>query len=147
MVAMPGGDIVMSYVVRRGYVGNADGFPQFGIEAVVSHNNGRTWDLDHRYILHHWPGPAKGPNSWCGGCQATSSVLLPDGWIITTYGTGYRAEFPVSGPPRKPAPWDMGLVRWRPNAETADADRRVRDAPFDSEVRNTLDPARGRPGR
>ena len=145
MVVMPNGDVVMSYVVRRGYVENADGFPQFGIEAVVSHDNGRTWDLDHRYILHDWPGPAKGPNFWCGGCQATSSVLLPDGWIITAYGTGYRAKFPVSGRPGHPRPWDIGIVCWRPAARTYAADRRIRDAAFDSDARNILDPAQGRP--
>lgn len=32
----------MTYVVRKGYVNTADGFPQFGIEAVVSRDNGQT---------------------------------------------------------------------------------------------------------
>jgi len=48
LVLMPDGDIVMTYVVRKGgYVDSKDGFPQFGVEAIVSHDHGRTWDLDH----------------------------------------------------------------------------------------------------
>ena len=31
----------------KGYVNTPDGFPQFGIEAMFSRDNGRTWDLDH----------------------------------------------------------------------------------------------------
>ncbi|MBU4273350.1 MAG: glycoside hydrolase, partial [Planctomycetes bacterium] len=36
LVLMPNRDIVMTYVVRKGYVDAPDGHPQFGIEAVVS---------------------------------------------------------------------------------------------------------------
>jgi len=140
MVVMPKGDVVMSYVVRRGYVDTPEGFTQFGIEAVVSHDDGRTWDLDHRYILDCWAAPIKGENSWSGGCQGTSSVLVPDGWILTAYGTGYRAKYPPSGRPGHPTPRDIGLVRWRPSSEPVDSDRRIRDAAFDSDVRNVFDP-------
>ena len=56
----PSGEIVMTYVVRKGYVDSPDGFPQFGVEAVVSRDHGQTWDLDHRYILHHWIGHIEG---------------------------------------------------------------------------------------
>jgi len=44
MVLMPNGDIVMTYVVRLGYPATHEGFPQFGVEALVSHDNGKTWD-------------------------------------------------------------------------------------------------------
>ncbi|MDA1215134.1 MAG: sialidase family protein, partial [Planctomycetota bacterium] len=47
MVLLPNGDLVMTYVVRKGYIDSPDGFRQFGIEAVVSKDHGRTWDLDH----------------------------------------------------------------------------------------------------
>jgi hypothetical protein len=45
MVVLPDGDIVMTYVVRRGYPDTAEGFPQMGIEAVVAATLGRpgTW--------------------------------------------------------------------------------------------------------
>ena len=42
LVLMPNQDIVMTYVVRLGYVDDQNGFPQFGIEAVASHDHGAT---------------------------------------------------------------------------------------------------------
>jgi Neuraminidase (sialidase) len=118
MVLMPNGDIVMSYVVRKGYIDTPDGFPQFGIEAVVSHDDGHNWDLDHRYILHTWAGNRKkspnesqpGPQAWWASCQCTSTVRLPDGSLLTTFSTGYRIP---PGPNAQPTPRDVGLVLWR----------------------------------
>ena len=83
MVVMPDNDIIMTYVVRKGYPDTDDGYPQFGIEAIVSHDNGETWDLDHRYILSYWKGIRKGPNAWYSSSQATSTILLPDGSLLT----------------------------------------------------------------
>jgi hypothetical protein len=60
MILLPNQGIVMTYVVRLGYVDDRNGFPQFGIEAVVSHDHGVTWDLDHRSLLHVWSGKRKG---------------------------------------------------------------------------------------
>lgn len=110
MVLLPTGDIVMTYVVRLGYPDTSNGFPQFGIEAVVSHDNGETWDLDHRYILTSWPGNRKGPNAWWASSQSTSSILLPDGSILTAFGTGYRSQPDENG---RHAPRDVGLVYWQ----------------------------------
>lgn len=137
LLRMPNGDIVMTDVVRKGYVDSPDGFPQFGIEAVVSHDHGQTWDLDHKYILHQWVGHMKGGNSWWPSSQATSSVLLPDGSIVTAFGTGYRCQANAQG---LPAPRDVGLVQWRLNSGAVNAETRVRDAPFDSDARNVFDP-------
>ena len=140
LILLPGGEIVMTYVVRKGYVNTPDGFPQFGIEAVVSRDHGETWDLDHKYILHHWIGHIKdGPTAWYPSSQATSSVLLPDGSILTAFGTGYRCQDIVKG---QPAPRDAGLIRWRLNADSVNAETKLRDAPFDSELRNAFDPDR-----
>jgi hypothetical protein len=143
LVLMPNHDIVMTYVVRKGYVDTADGFPQFGIEAVVSHDNGQNWDLDHRYLLHTWAGNRKqSPNAWWASSQATSSVLLPGDFLLTAYGTGYRAQ-DVNG---SPAPRDAGLVLWQLGDQPLNDDRAIRDAPFDSDVRNLVDPATGKHG-
>jgi hypothetical protein len=111
MVLLPCGEIVMTYVVRKGYPDTHDGFPQFGIEAVISRDHGRTWDLDHHYILAEWAGNRKGENSWWPSCQATSSVLLPDGTILTAFGTGYRCQGDEKTPP---TPRDVGLIYWNP---------------------------------
>ncbi len=145
LVLMPNGDLVMTYVVRKGYADTADGFPQFGIEAVVSHDNGQTWDLDHRYLLCVWKGNRKmcasemapGPQAWWASSQATSSVLLPEGSILTAFGTGYRSQ---PGPHGESTPRDVGLVHWRLSDKPLNGDRTIRDAAFDSATRNEFDP-------
>lgn len=110
MVQMPDGRIVMTYVVRKGYDETPEGFPQFGIEAIVSNDDGQTWDMKHRYVLHAWAGNRKGPNAWWASSQATSTVLLPDGALLTAFGTGYRSE---PGSDGLPSPRDVGLVLWQ----------------------------------
>jgi hypothetical protein len=110
-VLLPGGDIVMTYVVRVGYPYNADGFPTFGIEAIVSRDHGVTWDLEHRIILDEWTGNQRGHNAWWSSPQSTSSALLPDGSILTAYGRATRClptEDGKIGPPR-----DIGLLHWQ----------------------------------
>jgi hypothetical protein len=110
MVLMPDGDIVMTYVVRLGgYPDTDDGFKQFGVEAIVSYDNGQTWDIKNRYILAKWQANRKGDNYWWASSQCTSSILLPDGHLLTAYGTGYRSQ-PKNG---EPFPRDIGLVKWK----------------------------------
>ncbi len=138
MVLLPGGNIVMTYVVRKGYTEDADGFARFGIEAVLSCDNGQTWDLDHRYILHQWTGNRKGSEYWWASSQATSTVLLPDGSLLTAFGTGYRSQ----PGPKGPGPRDVGLIRWRPAGTPLNTDRTVTDAPPDSDLRNLFDPGK-----
>jgi hypothetical protein len=64
-------------------------------------------DLSHRYILAKWSG-ANNPTS-------TSTVLLPDGSLLTAFTSGY-----LSRPePKGTGPADAGgrqvcLIRWRP---------------------------------
>ena len=111
MVLMPDGNILMTYVVRLGYPDTEDGFKQFGIEALISNDHGKTWDTEKRYILAKWQANSKGKNYWWASSQATSSVLLPDGNILTAYGTGYRSHPNENG---MPAPRDVGLVKWKP---------------------------------
>ena len=136
-VVLPGGEIVITYVVRRGYPASPDGFPQMGVEAVVSCDNGQTWDLDHRYVLETWKGQVKGPDgAYIAQVQSTSSVLLPDGSILTSYGGAQRA---VRTTPGASDPRDVGLVSWRINSSPLNADRTIADAPFDSDQRNRLD--------
>ncbi len=138
LILLGHGTIVMTYVVRKGYVIRPDGFPQFGVEAVVSRDQGQTWDLDHKYILHHWVGHIKeGPTAWYPSSQASSTVLLPDGSILTAFGTGYRCLDIVKN---QPAPRDVGLVRWRLNPGAVNAETKLRDAPFDSDLRNVCNP-------
>ena len=108
MVLLPGGDILMTYVVRLGYPATHEGFPQFGVEGIVSHDNGKTWDKSHRYILASWVGNITGPHAWFCSVQSTSTVLLPDGMLLTAFGTGFR-----NTPDTKVCKMDVALVRWR----------------------------------
>lgn len=137
MVLMPDGQIVMTYVVRKGYPRTANGLSQFGIEAIVSRDHGQTWDLDHRCILARWTGTLPGPNAFQEGCQATSTVLLNNGFLLTSFGTGFRSG---NGRMR-----DVALVRWKLDPATAsaqgrDESRRIAEAPDDSALRNEFDP-------
>ena len=142
MVLLPNADIVMTYVVRLGYKGTPEGFPQFGIEAVVSHDHGKTWDLDHRYLLTTWSGAIKGSDAYWASSHTTSSVLLPDGFILTVFGTGYR----VPPDAKSPGPMDVGLIRWQVNNEGLNSDQTVTQAPFDSDLRNQFDASAGNVG-
>lgn len=159
MVVRANGDIVMSYIVRRGYTNDPAGFPRFGIEAVVSHDHGQTWDLDHRYILAMWSGTIRREgddlatdqkNDWdwlWSNPQCTSSLLLPDGSILTAFGTGFRMQKVKVGlvlrqPTAMRVPYDIGLVHWRVNDQGLNADRMIADAPFDSDLRNMFDPGK-----
>ena len=110
MVLLPNGHLVMTYVVRLGYPATHDGFPQFGVEAVVSHDNGQTWDKEHRYVLATWVGNITGPTAWFCGVQSTSTVLLRDGMLLTAFGTGFR-----NAPGTKVCKMDVAMVRWRLN--------------------------------
>ena len=92
-------------------------------------------DLDHKYILAYWTGRISGSNAWWGLSQTTSTVRLPDGSLLTVFGTGFRNE--SSQPLCK---MDVGLVRWRVSDKPVNADRSLRDALFDSESRNKFEP-------
>ncbi|MDO8685635.1 MAG: sialidase family protein [Clostridiales bacterium] len=111
MVVLPDGRIVMSYVVRDGYEETADGFKQFGIEAVVSFDNGESWDMENRYILHKWPANRKDEFYYWNSSQSTSTVLLPDGRLLTAFGTAYRSSLKDRN---INSPRDIGLVWWKP---------------------------------
>ena len=108
LVLLPRGKILMTYVVRLGYPNNAQGFPQFGVEAVISSDYGQTWDLAHRYILATWSGNLKDERSWFCSVQSTSTVRLRDGTLLTAFGTGFNNQ-----PDAKRCKMDVALVKWR----------------------------------
>ena len=141
LVLMPSSEIVMTYVARKGYVMTPKGYPQFGIEAVVSRDHGETWDLDHRYLLHRWEATMKGFDALYQSPQGVSSVLLPDGKILTAFGTGYRSKGPAAKHRR-----DIGLVRWQLSGARLNDSNTIRTAAPDSDLRNIFDPLAGKPG-
>ncbi len=82
------------------------------------------------------PGQAtkKGENAWWPTSQQNLSKLLPDGSIITAFGTGYRIG-------EEQGPRDVGLVRWRPSTEPVNTDTTIRNPAVDSDLRNVFDPS------
>ena len=72
-----------------------------GLGISISKDDGSTWS-----------GKRKGETYWWPSSQATCSTLLPDGAILTAFGTGYRIP---AGKQSPQAPRDAGLVEWRLN--------------------------------
>jgi len=92
-VLMPNNDLVMTYVVRLGYDDTPEGLPQYGIEAVVSHDHGQTWNLDRRYVLDRWRGEwadRPGGSVKLMAPNETNTVLLRDGSLITSFERGVQ---------------------------------------------------------
>jgi len=79
LLPLTDGRILMTYAAR---IGELEGRTYHGIEAVMSHDNGKTWDWERRYILYRGrSGPMHSPQS----------VLLSDGRILTTF--MYHTDF------------------------------------------------------
>jgi hypothetical protein len=73
LLALPDGRILMTYAAR---IGELDGMNYHGIEAVVSSDNGVTWDWEHRFILFRWIDQCT---------HSPQSVRLSDGRILTVF--------------------------------------------------------------
>jgi hypothetical protein len=71
LLPFPDGRILMTYAAR---VGELDGRIYHGHEAVFSHDHGRSWDWQRRYIL------LRGTD---GTMHSPQSVLLADGRVLT----------------------------------------------------------------
>ncbi len=82
LLTLSNGDIVMTYAVR---MGELDGQMYHGVEAVLSHDHGKTWDWDKRFILFRW---AMGQSM-----HSPVSVPLSDGRILTMFLYTYDASY------------------------------------------------------
>lgn len=67
------GDLLLTYAVRMGQL---DGKVSHGIECVVSHDQGETYDWNHKYIVARFDNAL---------AHSPSSIQLGDGRILTTY--------------------------------------------------------------
>jgi len=139
LALMPDGAIVMSYVVRMGYGRTPEGMWRYGVEALVSRDHGRSWDFDHRYVLASWHGGRKGLLGWWNSVQGTSTILLPDGSLLTAFGTFHRTQ-PAEDIKWYTYPRDIGLVRWRVNVQSLNSETAISDAPYNSPIRQFFDP-------
>ena len=85
LLRLPNNDLVLT-VIRR--VDIRDGklaSYRRGCDAIVSKDNGVTWDVDRMYILDEFPYCDS--NDWVAGqCGHLASISMEDGSVLTAYG-------------------------------------------------------------
>ena len=109
---MPNGDIVMKVTLRQDMARGKLVSYRRGCEAVISHDNGVTWDLERKYILDEWEfhdyleepeGPEPGvllSGPGLGHAGHLCSTLLDDRAILTVHNNCLTLG--------------MTLIRWQP---------------------------------
>ena len=135
LVAMPNGDLVLTYVVRKGYAADKDGRNRFGIEALLSHDHGQSWDLDHKYLLAVNSSVMSGERADWGSPQSTSNVLLPEGDLLTTFCTGAAQRAGADALENGRRPWSAG----GPATSRSTARRRSARRPINPNCANRFD--------
>ncbi len=105
-VKMPDGALVMIYVMRHDIAPDGIRYSSYlrGCGALVSRDNGLTWNLTREYRLHEFDFAtaaegSKGQGIAASACGHTCSTLLGDGSILTAYG-----HYISKG---------IALIRWR----------------------------------
>ena len=89
LLTLPDGRILMTYAAR---IGELDEMTYHGVEAVLSRDNGATWDWKHRYILFRWPDQVT---------HSPQSVRLSDGRILTIFLHGFSYSWTDDGQPAR----------------------------------------------
>jgi hypothetical protein len=97
LLRLPDGAIVMTYILRQDVQNGRLASYRRGCAAVVSHDNGLTWDLERHYILDEFTYSNGLPLSTATG--HLFSTLLDNGSILTCYG-----HYPSKG---------ACLIRWQ----------------------------------
>ena len=87
LVRLPNDDLVMT-AVRRLHLNDDGRLASYrrGCDAVVSHDNGRTWDVDRMYVLDEFSALGSVKQWYSVACGHLFSVALEDGSVLTTYG-------------------------------------------------------------
>jgi hypothetical protein len=109
LVRLANGDLVMTLIVRTDVREGRLASYRRGCEAVVSHDNGLTWDLGRKYVLDEYEF-TDGVQWFNGECGHLSTAVLDDGSLLTCYGN-YLAK-------------GACLIRWRPAAPEKNPPRR-----------------------
>ena len=100
LLCMPDGTLVMTYGQRLDLVEGRLVSYRRGCGALLSHDNGLTWDLEHEALINSFDHADGSPTGYSVG--HTYSTLLDDGAVLTCYGY-LRAK-------------GMCLVKWQPEA-------------------------------
>jgi len=101
LLCMPDGTLVMTYAVRLDVAEGRLASYGRGCGALLSYDNGLTWDTDHEYLLHHFDFSDGTPLGYC--CGHAYSAILQDQSILTCYG-----NLTTKG---------ACLIRWRPTSK------------------------------
>ena len=86
LITLRDGRLLLTYAVR---MGELEGRMYHGIEAVVSHDHGRTWDWDKRFTLFRW--------AMHQTMHSPCSLQLRDGRILTLFLYHYGARWGKDG--------------------------------------------------
>ena len=97
LLRLPNGTLVLTHVMRQDIEDGRLASYRRGCGAIVSRDNGQSWDMAGRYILDEFEfSDGKRNTTACGHLYST---LLNDGSILTCYG-----HYPSKG---------AALIRWR----------------------------------
>ena len=98
LLRLPNDDLLLTLVVRHDIQDGRLASYRRGCDAIVSHDNGQTWDLDRQTIVDEWEF-FDHDNPHIGPAGHIYSVVLDDGSILTTH-NNYLTRV-------------ISLVRWR----------------------------------
>lgn len=84
LLRIPNGLLVMTYIMRHDIENHRLASYRRGCGAVVSYDNGLTWDMAHRYLLADFEFADGTP--FALGCGHQWSALLHDGSVLTAFG-------------------------------------------------------------
>ena len=102
---LPNDDLVLTMVVRDDVDGLKLAGDRRGCDALISHDHGKTWNLDRRYELDAFRFE-RDDGYWVDGkCGHIAALALPDGQMISAYGHYLRGA--------------AVLIKWRPDATPA----------------------------
>jgi hypothetical protein len=123
---LPNGDLVCTLVVRDDIQHGKLVSHRRGCDALISHDHGKTWNLDRRYELDRFDY-VREDGYWVDGkCGHIGAVVLNDGHIISAYGN---------------YPQGAVLIKWKPNAEPVEplaSPTRAATGLFDQAKQETL---------
>jgi hypothetical protein len=99
LIRLANDDLVMTLIVRVDVQDGTLASYQRGLEAILSHDNGQSWDVAGKYVLDSFTFVDR--KSWFNGeCGHLSTALLDDGSLLTCY-----ASYLTRG---------ITLIRWAP---------------------------------
>ena len=98
LLCMPNGDLVMTLIRRVDVRDGTLASYRRGCDALISHDNGETWNLDKMYVLDEFVRMLQ--DKWVSdGCGHLYSILLDNGDIFSAYANCLTGGV---------------LIRWRP---------------------------------